>query len=232
MNKFRFFKIATVAFLGLLLASCSSTNQAYFNTLKLAFKANQSQQVTLEMVRQSQADLLQVQIGEKPTALMALGFIENNLNKWVSADNAIIKIHHGVIVATEGFEHDLLYTSNVKENPLTDTAMVNFSWQRQVDIASVGYGLVIEGQWRIQQNEAISILEQSFDTRKITEQVTFPKTGPYIDTQTQWQNTYWVNSTNGELLKASVKIMPQAPRIQMTYVSRAARYIAQQEASQ
>lgn len=232
MNKFSFFKIAAGVLLALLLVSCSSTNRAYYNTIKLALQANQSQPVTLKQVTQSQADLLQVNIGDRPQALLALGYIENGLNKWVSADQAIIKIHDGVIVATEGFEQDLLHTSNLKNNPLSDTSMVRFSWQRQVDIETVGYGLTVDGEWRAQQQETLTILGHTFTTQKISETVSFPKTSPYLEAHTQWQNTYWLNQENGELLKASVKTMPMGERIEMVYLSRAARSIAPQESSQ
>ncbi|QPG05712.1 YjbF family lipoprotein [Salinimonas marina] len=232
MNKFSFLKIAAGVLLALLLVACSSTNQAYYNTLKLALEANEAQPVTLEQVTQSQADLLQVTIGDRPQALLALGYIENGLNKWVSADQAIIKIHDGVIVATEGFKQDLLYTSNLENNPLSDTGMVRFSWPRQVDIETIGYGLTVKSEWQAQQQEALTILGHTFETQKITETVSFPKTSPYLETQTQWQNTYWLNQDNGELLKASVKSMPMAERIEMVYLSRAARRIAPQESSQ
>ena len=224
MNKFHPLHVFTGIVLCLALSSCSSTNRAYFDTLKLAVKSNERKSLTIEQVRQSKADLLQVTVGERPPVVMALAFIEKGQNKWVSADHAIFTIEQGVIVQTEGMSNDVLYTSNLAANPLADKGMIDFSWQRQLDIAEVGYGLTVTGNWQVKSSETIEVLGYSFNTRRIEETLQFPKTTPFIETTNAWTNTYWVDQNSGELLKASVRLMPEGARIDMTYLSRAARH--------
>ncbi len=224
MNKF-FSIVFTVALLCLALVGCSSTNKAYYDTIKLALASEKPLSLPIEKVLASRADLLKVRHGERNTAVMALAYIENGQNKWVSADSAQLHMHNGVIVRTHGLNQDMLYTSDLDKNPLSDPLPLSFDWSREVDIKGMGYGLTVTSQWKAVAEEAFTEFSASFPVQRIEETVSFPKTTPYIETGLTWTNTYWVSQENGELLKASVKITPQSDRFEMTYLSRAARLL-------
>ena len=224
MNKFVSIVI-TVALFCLTLVGCSSTNKAYYDTIKLALESEKPLSLSVEEVLASRADLLKVRHGERNTAVMALAYIENGQNKWVSADNAQLHMHNGVVVRTHGLAQEMLYTSNLDNNPLSDPLPLAFDWTREVDIRGIGYGLTVNSHWKAAAEGEITEFSASFPVQRIEETITFPKTTPYIETGLTWTNTYWLSQENGELLKASVKISPQSDRFEMTYLSRAARLL-------
>ena len=223
------FNVFSTALLCLAVAGCSSTNRAYYDTIKLALAADEPVTLSVDQVRASQADLLQVKSGERAPAVMALAFIENGRNKWVSADKAQLHIHHGVIVTTHGLDNDLLFTGNLDDNPLAEPFPLAFDWSRSVDIKGVGYGLPVSSQWLVAGEARISILSSQFAVQRIEETISFPKTTPYIETGLSWKNTYWISRQNGDLLRASVKLTPQSDRFEMTYLSRAARLLEESQ---
>ena len=148
----------TGLFCCLLLSACSTTNRAYYDTLKLVFAGSEPKAYTVDQVLSSKADLLQVSSESGVQAVLALAFIEQGMNKWVSADHTLLKIHDGVIAQTEGFDTDLLFTSNLESNPLSNPSPLAFSWQRKVDIQGVGYGLTVKGKWSEAGQQALTIL--------------------------------------------------------------------------
>lgn len=211
----------------LLLSACSTTNRAYYDTLKLVFTGSEPKAFTVDEVLTSKADLLQVSSESGAQAVLALAFIEQGMNKWVSADHTLLKIHDGVIAQTEGFDNDLLFTSHLHANPLSNPSPLAFSWQRDVDIKGVGYGLTVHGKWSEAGEQVLTVLGQQLTTRVVEERVTFPKTTPYIEPGLSWTNRYYLSQNSGEVLKASVQAIPHGDRYTMTYLSRAARLISQ-----
>lgn len=228
MKKHSVLLLASVC-LSLLISGCSSTNRAYYDTLKLAFAAGDGPRLSADQVRQSQADLLQVTRGERAPVILALAFIENNTNKWVSADSSLLYIQQGVVTQTQGLAQDVLYTSNTRRHPLTQPGALAFSWTRQLDIDGVGYGIEVTSEWHQAGTDTVQIFDQAFATRKVEEQVVFSKTTPYLEAGLSWTNTYWFSQASSELVQASVQVTPYADRIHMVYLSRAARQLAAQE---
>ena len=84
-NMFR--RILSSLFALVLVSGCSSTNKAYYDTLKLAFTQSDNT-VSSETLRQSKADLMAVKHGDRVQIIMALAYIEGETQTWVSADHA------------------------------------------------------------------------------------------------------------------------------------------------
>ena len=216
--KILFFPIVVIT----LLAGCSATNRAYIDTLTLAF-SDRDIQMTREQVASSNADLLQIQSGERPVAVMGLAFIENDHYKWVSADSKIFTMHHGILIKTHGLKNDLLYTAPLAINPLAEGTKRTFPWERQVDVEGIGYGLPINSTWRIEGEASRSILGNEFDTLLITEQVSFADTSPYFELNLEWENKYWLDRETKTLLASKQKYAPEGDWYDMVYLSRAVR---------
>ncbi len=223
-----FIKVVLPSLGVLLLAACSSTNKTYLDTLQLAFE-NRDTQLSVAQIKQSQGDLLQVKSGERAVAVMALAFIENDLYKWKSGDDVVFTLHHGVMVATEGLTRDLLHTSNRGGNPLAGQGKLAYEWQRKIDLAGTGYGIPVTSHWAFAGETELDILDTSFNTLLVTEQVTVASTTPFLEPARSWQNQYWLDSTTKTLLASRQKFSPQGDWYHMTYLSRAVR---QMEAAQ
>lgn len=210
--------------MGLLVSSCSSTNQAYYETLKLAFTQSDNT-VSLEQIRQSRADLLGVKHGDRGQVIMALAFIEDNAYKWVSADHAILIMHHGLITHTHGFENDSLYHQGQGANPLASDVNSPVKWTYTTDIENYGYGLPVETQWQRIGDTTLNILDHDFDVYLVEESVAYPQVTPYIEINRRWTNRFWFSKENGELLKSEQQLSPVGDPLKMVYLSRAQRLI-------
>ena len=89
---------------------CSGTYHAYYQTLKIAFAKQDNAKITTREVQQSEIDVISVKRGERPTAIMALAYLENDQHKWVSSDNVMLVMEKGRIIRTLGFEENLLHS--------------------------------------------------------------------------------------------------------------------------
>lgn len=204
------------------LSGCSATNYAYLNTLKLAF-SDRDILLTKEQIAQNKGDLLQIKSGERPIAVMALAFIENDHYKWASADNVIITMHHGVIIKTHGLGSDLLYTAPLATNPLAGDSKLPYSWARRADVEGLGYGMPINSAWRIEGEDSRSFLGTQFELLHITEKVSFADTSPFINTGLEWENHYWLDLETKTLLASKQKFAPEGDWYDMVYLSRVVR---------
>ena len=225
------FLLAVTCLFSLLVSGCSTTTQAYFNTINLAFKGRSVELSEAEIIA-SKADLMQIKAGDRDLAVLALAFIDGNKYRWVSGDSIVFTMQHGVIVQTEGLDSDLQYTGNVQNNPLSSNDTLAFQWDRKVDVESVGYGLGVKSTWRITGEETREYMGYAIPMLAVKEQVTFPDTTPYIETGLSWENTYFLHATTKQLLASSQKFNPKGDVYDMVYLSRIVRLMNKQEGAQ
>ena len=215
----------------LFLSGCSTTSLAYYNTLKLALK-DRTVSYTVEEIAASKADLMQIKAGGRDAASLALAYIEGEKYRWVSGDKVIFNMHHGIIVKTEGLDHDLYYTGNLQHNPLATNNVLPFNWKRKVDIASIGYGVPVDSSWRIEGEETREYLGFSVPVIKVIETVEFSEYTPFIDVGLSWENTYFLHKYSKELLASKQQFSPEGDVYDMVYLSRVVREMKTQGATQ
>lgn len=215
----------------LFLSGCSTTSLAYYNTLKLALK-DRTVSYTVEEIAASKADLMQIKAGDRDAASLALAYIDGEKYRWVSGDKVIFTMHHGIIVKTEGLDHDLYYTGNLQHNPLATNNVQPFNWKRKVDIASIGYGVPVDSSWRIEGEETREYLGFSVPVIKIIETVEFPEYTPFIAVGLSWENTYFLHKYSKELLASKQQFSPEGDVYDMVYLSRVVREMKKQGATQ
>lgn len=75
-------------------------------------------------MQQSDIDLISVKRGERPVAIMALAYLENDQHKWISRDKAMLTMEKGRIVRTLGLTENLLYLSRCNGNGETKSIHV------------------------------------------------------------------------------------------------------------
>jgi len=206
----------------LVLSGCSSTVRTYTDTLKLAFTQGEDAFLTRAELAERKADALYAKVGNKPTAVLGLAFLEHNQQKWISADEAMLVIEKGRVVKTTGFSNNLMFQSNRAQDPLK-LVMVKINqgqqWTSHSDWSEnneIGY----QSNYEIIQVEVTSLelLEHRFQTKLVTEQVTFANGTTAI-------NLFWYDLSSGYLLKTKQTIAPFWPELELTFISSAGRLL-------
>lgn len=217
-------KVLLYLLLSALLSACSGTYMTHYENLKLAFATPPDPTPSLDEINNSDADLALIKIGERSLARIALAYQENGINKWVSADNAMLVIMHGHIVKTHGFNNDLLYMSDTDKMPLYSGKLHLNSWERLVDWDQGEYGYSVTSVFsELPGVERIDILGKSFAVRVILEQATYADPEGQWRTGASWENRFWFDEQTGILLQSSQKLSPFSDRFDIQYISRAVR---------
>lgn len=210
----------SVAFLSL--TGCSNTIRTYTDTLNLAFNPGEGASLTREQLASRTADALYATVGNLPRAQLALAYIEHGQHKWISSDNAMLVLENGRLVKTTGFANDLLFISDSEQDPLKlpmTKIQPGQQWQAVSDWEArqeTGYKLNYEIVEIAVEN--IELLEQQFQTKLVTEQVTFSNGDTAI-------NLFWFDLTSGRLLKSQQQIAPFWPQVELIHISNAARLL-------
>jgi hypothetical protein len=207
------------------LCSCGGTYHAYYETLKIALKEPKNATLNLDEVKKSKIDIMSVIRGDRPSAVMALAYLENGTHKWVSGDNAMLVLEKGRIIRTIGFERDLIHTSNSFADPLKlpHHQLANQQWKMALDWENDEYGYPVTSVFAKPTSEELTILSKSIESIRFTETLRFEAPSDYIQTTQEWHNYYWYDKTTGTLIKSKQTLSPLSEPIEMTYLSRIAR---------
>lgn len=208
-----------------LITGCAGTYRAYIDTLRYAFKTPADNSLLLADVQLSDSDLLYVRNGERPQVVMALAYIENGQQKWLSADQALLVLSNGRISRTDGFTYDLLFTSNLAADPLIRplAKLNNARWQRMTDWQHGEYGYVIDSDFLIGATEQLTIENQSVTTVKVIERARLVTVPNFLRFDRNWQNEYWFAADSGILLKSRQQLAPYTDVIELLFISRFVR---------
>jgi hypothetical protein len=207
---------------------CSGTYHAYYQTLKIAFAEQKNAEITSLEVQQSKIDVISVKRGERPTAIMALAYLENDQHKWVSNDNAMLIMEKGRIIRTLGLEENLLHSSNTDIDPLKSLPThpndkpKQQTWSRIVDRTGDEYGYPIESIFSQASPDTIQALSLNIEAILYVETMNYKAPANYLRFNNSWQNYFWYTKS-GELIKSIQKVSPLSESLEITYLSRIAR---------
>ncbi|MGS2719928.1 YjbF family lipoprotein [Paraglaciecola aestuariivivens] len=208
------------------ISGCSATFQSYYQTLSYAFSPPIIKQPTLEQIKSSEVDLISVKYGDRPSVIMALAFIEQEQHKWVSSDHAVLVMEKGRVVRTLGLKSDLLFVSNLHQDPLKSLASLPKQklspWQTIIDLNNGMFGVEIQSTIQTPIIEKLSELNLQLDTWHYQEEFEYLSDSAFKDLEPQWTNHYWL-AANGQQIKSVQKLSPFTEHIQITYLSRIAR---------
>jgi hypothetical protein len=212
----------------ILFSGCSGTYQTYYQTLKIAFAEQNDTKLTLIEVQQSDIDVMLAKSGERPTAIMALAYIENNQHKWVSSDNIMLIMDKGRIIRTIGLNENLLHSSNTNFDPLkslpnhSNDKPQPLTWSRTIDRTGDEYGYPIESIFSQASPDTVQVLSLNVEAILYIETLNYKAPANYLRLNNSWQNFFWY-AKNGELIKTIQKVSPLSESLQITYLSRIAR---------
>ncbi len=210
------------------LVSCSSTHRLYMDSLRLAFRSGPEK--SFEDVEQSKVDLLQLKLGNKNPAFLALAYLEDNQYKWVSADHAVFVFHYDKLVKTSGFQNDLLKTSDLEANPLVSKSIASANkWRYTIDVANHEYALPVESSFTTEGVEEKTFYGRTFTLQKWVETVRIDQSAPYWDSSHEWHNIYLVEPVSGYVFYSEQTASPFTDDMVITYVSRIVRHIKKSE---
>ncbi len=215
-----FFLAASVAFL---LASCSSTQTALWDTIQLGFTTPDDVTLSLEKVQAAPADLIYIRVDDQPRATMVLAFYEHDQHKWLSSDGALLTMAQGRIVRSLGFRNDLTYLGNTAEDPIRQgpAAVESGEWLRVTDWQyRQQSGYVMRSTFHEEQGAELEVLGQRFQTRLVREAVQVEKTAA------TFENLFWFEQSTGVLLQSRQQMAPHSPVLHITWLSEAARLLA------
>jgi hypothetical protein len=202
------------------LTGCSNTVGSYIDAMKLALNPGEGATLTNEQLARRTKDALYVTVGELPRAQLTLDQKAHGQYKWRSADNAFFVVEEGRVVKTAGFSNDLIFMTGTEQDPLKQPMskiQQGQGWQSHTDWfekQETGYKVSYE---IIETSiEKIQLVEQQFDTKKVTEQVSFANGSTAT-------NIFWFDLTSGTLLKSQQQISPFWPALELIHISNAAR---------
>lgn len=215
IRPFVFFTLAS-------LVGCSSTFRTYTQTLELAFNSGKGVSLTKQELASRTVDALYAKVGALPNAVLVLEYIEHGQYKWVSADDAMLVLEKGRLVKTTGFENDLLYLSNTELDPLKQSMakiQVGQSWQGRTDwSARSETGHLVSYEVVNTEVTSLNLLDYRFQTKLVTEQVTFADGKTAI-------NQFWYDLNSGWLLKSRQTIASSWPEVELVHISTAGRLL-------
>lgn len=207
-------------------ASSPSPSPTALSLLHLALSRSGGITLTQEEVQNTPVDLLYVQLGDLPRAVLALAFLEEGEFKWISQDQAMLVTEQGRIVRTLGLKEDLLYLSNTKNDPLRlpVSQRSGAHWVRRSDWqvgAQSGYR--IHSRFETEGEALLEIFGRSIPVQLQRERVRF------MDTGEEFENLFWSDPVSGMLLRSRQQLSPHTPVMELTHLSAIVRLIAYKE---
>jgi hypothetical protein len=159
-------------------------------------------------------------IGKGPRSLLVLAEADPPELRWLSADNAMLVTRSGRIVKTAGLPDDLSGTRFPRGGDMVGRPAGELTGglqTRLIDLKSrFQYGTPVSSYFTIDGHEQISILEQSHETLRVSEQNHCP--------QLDWKfnNTWWIDPATGFVWKSLQWLTPDMPVFEMAVLKPAA----------
>lgn len=204
------------------LTACSSTFRSYSQTLKLAFAPGEGATLSKAELASRDGDALYAKVGTLPNAVLGLAYLENGQQKWISADDAMLILENGRLVKSTGFQNDLLFQKALSQDPLTQkmvSIQVGQNWKSLADW-SQGFETGYVTQYEIVEVNVVQLelLEHSFQTKLVTEEVVFANGKQAV-------NQFWFELNSGLLIKSRQTLSPFWPEVELVHISTAGRLL-------
>lgn len=212
------------------IAGCSSTIDAYQQTLKSALTVPDDVEISPAELEARTVPVLYLRPNERSrVALVALEHNESDsISNWLSADQRIVQLTKGRITKLQGFKPNFEYvqfsTADLLAQPLDriragQTAQSVSDWSGS-QLSS--YAVVHE---ILEKTPAsLNFFSQDFDVVLVKEQVTFPDGSQFI-------NHFWFDVSSGELLQSVQKPAHFSVEFELIEISKIAKLVNKTQAS-
>jgi len=213
-----------LAFTGVILSGCSSTTLAYKDTLMLAFVKGDDVDLSLQAIVQRPMPALYVRKDDNAKAMLALQEGSLGLQKWISADLALVVLQNGRLVKMLGFDEQQLQgqvvlqqdwlTKPLKLLHLADKSQLVSDW-RSVQHQGVTSHITIVAI----EDEQLAYFSHTINVIRVDEQVDFGS-GDFV------VNSFWFSAKNGMLLKSRQQPLPNWSVFELEYISDIAKNLS------
>lgn len=197
-----------------LLSGCAEHIKSVGETAKLGFFGQPDVEISAQKVENLPYASAYLKVENAPQAFVVLAAVEQNEQKWITADRNMIVTHAGRIVKTIGFNEDLCYVSNLNTDPLALGLLkssTSMKWRHRVEWIKVyrgGYDLLSE--FEAKGSETMTILNKSRSLMRFDENVTVAALN------LSYTNKYWLDPESGNVIKSQQYIGPDLALVQFT----------------
>lgn len=214
------------------LSACSSTTQAYKETLSLAFITPPDHVLTRHELASRPYDNLYIRFGEREQAILTLGFVEDpivtpefvgivvpQIYKWVSSDRGLILTQGHRIIKTLGLPTDMWQSPVINKDPLLqplDKIRIGQGFQSKSDWSNQRTNVINRHVIKTKNSTELEISQVKHAVVYIAEEVIFPDGKTAV-------NEFWFSSQTGVVLKTRQTLAPFFPVVELVFVSQAYR---------
>ncbi len=187
----------------LLLQACSDTTKGLGSSLWHSVAGDDGIQLTNDDIQNMRYASQYMRVNNGPQIFVVLAYDENDQQKWVTQDRAMIVTEHGRIVKTTGLGDNLQQVTNLANDPLVKANQIidGVSWTRQM-------------AWTEHQQVRMATAQSTFtwdgtDTLKIADSTTPVRV---LDEEVTasgktWHNRFWIDS-EGQVRQSKQYIGP------------------------
>lgn len=187
----------------LLLQACSDTTKGLGSSLWHSVVGDDGIQLTNDDIQNMRYASQYMRVNNGPQIFVVLAYDENDQQKWVTQDRAMIVTEHGRIVKTTGLGDNLQQVTNLANDPLVKANQIidGVSWTRQM-------------AWTEHQQVRMATAQSTFtwdgtDTLKIADSTTPVRV---LDEEVTasgktWHNRFWIDS-EGQVRQSKQYIGP------------------------
>ena len=174
----------------LLLQACSDTTKGLGSSLWHSVAGDDGIQLTNDDIQNMRYASQYMRINNGPQLFVVLAYDENDQQKWVTQDRAMIVTEHGRIVKTSGLGDNLQQVTNLASDPLAKanqivdgsawTRQMGWTEHQQVRMATARSTFTWDG------TDTLKVADSTTPVRVLDEEITAAgKT---------WHNRFWIDS--------------------------------------
>ena len=199
-----------IIMLAFLLNSCA--NNIYNELGSIISDMFSNEDISQEEINKIPYASLQMKIGRSPFSLIVLEEDLGDSLKWTSSNLIKIYTKNGKIIKFSGIDNELVSLQMDPNNPLltgiltdsTDEDLTAFYTFRNPDL----FDMPIKSNFKFLSEEEIIYLEEKILVNKFIEKS--------YENLIRWnfENLYWINPVNNEVIKSIQNITPKNPRIE------------------
>lgn len=206
------------------LIACRSVDRNPFDLVNYIRDSKADHGMTLQEIQTTPWERIYAQLNGKGRSVLVLAFRENNHDKWIAADRALINLDNrsGRVISTLGFDNDLLYVSNTQQDPLLspNTLSNTNEWHRITDWKPHNQsGYALQSTFSECPAETLTFFDFAFATRCVHEQTTM------IQTNKRFDQYFWYDLRSGQLIRSIQRLSPSWPELEITHITVIARLI-------
>ncbi|EKE82135.1 hypothetical protein A10D4_10169 [Idiomarina xiamenensis 10-D-4] len=206
-----FFTRALMVATAILLTACGSRIDNLMETAKYAVGGDGDVSLSQQQISDYPYAAMYANLADKPRALLALGYNDNGHYSWLSGSAEAFVTYQGRIVATEGLPSNILFTSQVHDDPLgcwqQQRANCVTQWSRYIDLTT-SYSrhqqtltetqrLTVNSSFEQQAEEAIELPDgQTINAIHLVEH------GMVAETKQSFTNHFWLEPETRRVIKS------------------------------